>query len=316
MYSNNLFIKGLLTNLKKIFSIKTIEISNKTRKIPLPYKLYIPLRVMPHLKSKVIFIEWVSDILNYVAKKKRRGKVIVRCHRGDYFVNRKKINWENVDKVIFVCKAMQRRFIEDYPELEDKSVVIYNAINLEEFQSVKTKNSFDKKIAIFGEINERKRPYDLIFAFKKLLEKDEGFTLHIGGKGDEYQTKMLQELVKKLALDNKVFLYGFVKDKVEWLSAMDIIVSNSVHESFHYALHEGTLCGCYPLSHFWDGVEEFLPSENIYSSQDDFINKVIEISNMENKARKEKIQAINTKIISNLDINKITNDFTNLFLNI
>ncbi|MBN1327872.1 MAG: glycosyltransferase [Candidatus Heimdallarchaeota archaeon] len=314
MYSNNLFLKELLENLKQRFTIKTVEISTKTRKIPLPFRYYIPLKLKPHLRSKIIFVEWVSDILNHVAKKKRKGKVIVRCHRGDYFVNRKVVNWENVDKVIFVCKAMQRRFIEDYPEFKDKSTVIHNAINLDEFQEIKRKNTFDKRLATLGNINERKRVYDLILAFKGLLEKDKEFTLHIGGKGDEYQMKMHQELVKKLALDNKVFFYSYVDNKIEWLSSMDVIICNSVHESFNYTLHEGSLCGCYPLTHFWDGVEEFFPKENIYSTQEDFIEKVLEISKMENTTRKEKIGEINNKIVSNLNIDKIVNDFTNLIL--
>ncbi len=305
LFGNGLFLQHILEKFRTTFKVTSVEINSKTRKLPIPFRIYIPFKIQSYLRKDVIFVEWVGDILHHVTKRRRKGKVIARCHRGDYFENRGRINWQNVNKVIFVCYAMQKRFIEDYPEFKEKSTVVYNAINLEEFKDIKEKTTFDGRIAILGNMLERKRIYDLVFAFKKLLEKDRGYTLHIGGKGTEYQTKMIQELVEKLELDDKVIIYGYVEDKNKWLNSMDVIVGNSVHESFHYMLHEGALCGCYPLSHFWDGVEEFLPQENIFSSQEDFVNKVIEISRMSKEEKYEKIEKIKRRIVDEHDSNKI-----------
>jgi len=308
LYSNGLFLERMLEKFETDFDVTAVEINKKTRKLPIPFSLYIPWKIRPYLRKNTAFIEWTSDILIHTSKKKRKAKIITRCHRADYFEHANKIKWGNVDRVIFVCEAMRKRFVKDYPKLKEKSTVIYNAIKLENYEGVERKKTFDKKIAVMGNLIERKRVYDLIFAFQKLLEKDEGYSLHIAGKGSDYQIKMLQELVKKLNLENKVTIYGFVDNKIKWLNSMDIIVSNSIHESFHYTLHEGALCGCYPLSHFWDGVEEFLPLENIYSSQDDFVTKVIEVSNMKKEKRLSKLEKIQERIIREHAFDKIYND--------
>ena len=54
----------------------------------------------------------------------------------------------------------------------------------------------------------------------------------------------------------------------------DIILSFSEHESTHLTLFEGLSCGAWPLSINWDGVDEFLPKENIFSDNSGVVDKV------------------------------------------
>ena len=44
-------------------------------------------------------------------------------------------------------------------------------------------------------------------------------------------------------------------------------------------------CGCYCLSHFWDGVEEVLPPEYIFATENQLLQKIIAYSDMDENER-------------------------------
>ncbi len=52
-------------------------------------------------------------------------------------------------------------------------------------------------------------------------------------------------------------------------------------------LLEAMAVGCYCISHFWDGVEEFLPTENIYSTDQEMRENLIKYFNLPNSLKQE-----------------------------
>ena len=68
---------------------------------------------------------------------------------------------------------------------------------------------------------------------------------------------------------------GYASDLKLEFQKSDIILSFSEHESTHLTLFEGLSCGALPLSRNWEGVDEFLPSSNIFTVDSDFVDKVL-----------------------------------------
>jgi glycosyltransferase involved in cell wall biosynthesis len=86
--------------------------------------------------------------------------------------------------------------------------------------------------------------------------------------------------VEKLEIQHAVKFYGHVNNSAQWLQNIDIYLSNSYWEGMQTSLLEAMATGCYCLAHFWDGVEEALPPDNIYSSDTDLKQKLISYSEL------------------------------------
>ncbi|MEZ4622846.1 MAG: glycosyltransferase family 4 protein [Caldilineaceae bacterium] len=117
--------------------------------------------------------------------------------------------------------------------------------------------------------------------------------LHIAGGKDPSRHYdgyyiAIQRAIEKLALQNNVTLHGHVTDTERWLREMDIFISNSYWEGQSVALLEAMASGCYCLAHFWDGSEDILPAECVYSSNDDLADKLIAYADLSAMAKEAK----------------------------
>jgi len=227
-----------------------------------------------HAWADLVFYEWASRMLIRGSKKSGKAKVATRLHRHELWSFADKINWDNVDAVVFVCEAMERRFRKMVPDYGGTTRVIWNYVDIERYSPPK-KRMTTMTMGILGGVLPRKRVYEAILAFSEARKSVPGLRLKVAGRWwyPEYNDAV-RELVKKLELQDVVQLEGFVDDILEWYRSLDIILSFSHHESTHLTLFEGMSTGCMPLAHFWDGVEEFLPAERIFSSESDFVGKV------------------------------------------
>jgi len=232
---------------------------------------------------------------------KKRSKIIVRLHRFEVFEFGEKIDWEKVDKIIFVCEAMRNRFLKMFPNYQNDTEVIHNFLDVTKFRPMNRTTNF--KIGILGDISVRKRVYDLVLSFYELHKKIPNLELHIAGtEFDKEYSIFVKELISKLGLENNVLIDGYIKNIVKWYNEIDIIISNSYHESTHITLFEGAACGCYPLSHFWDGIEEFLPKENIFSTESDLIKKICNyysLNELERRNKSKEMRALMLKRYKN-----------------
>jgi glycosyltransferase involved in cell wall biosynthesis len=218
-----------------------------------------------------------------------------------------RINWGNVDKIIFISEHVRRKFITQYPEQAQKTVVVYNAIPVEKFPPVQ--REFDFSMGMLGHITPIKRIYEIILLTRELLDMGYSPTLHIAGgeknKGriDRYYIAV-HEVVKKLHLQENVKFYGHVDDPSDWFQNIDIFISNSYWEGLQTALLEAMASGCYCLGHFWDGVEEVLPSEYIYGTEAELKQKLVEYAGLSAEARQERTARLTAIVHERFDIHK------------
>jgi len=242
-------------------------------------------------RSDLCFFEWASEYLAIASSKPRSSKIITRLHSFELFEWAPKINWAHVDRIIFVSNAMKQMFLDLYPQYENKTRVIYNGISVERFNSLKSK-SFNFNIGMLGRISPIKRIYEVVLMLYTLINQGYKANLFIAGEpDDDYRYWVsINRLVSKLGLENAVFWDGYVIDTPSWLHKIDIYISNSYWEGQQVALIEAMASGCYCLSHKWAGAEEMLPTEYLFVTKSELIQKIADYSEL-SEIKKRSLQS-------------------------
>lgn len=228
-------------------------------------------------RNDACFFEFASELLMHASYMPKRSAIVTRLHSFELFEWAPKINWKSVDRVILVSRAMQHRFGELYPEHRDKTVVVYNGVAPSRFQS-QLRDTCGFNIGMVCRISPLKRVYEIVLIVHELRKRGYPVQLHIAGEptDDLRYPVAIERLVKKLNLNDSVHFYGNVSDVNTWLQKIDIFISNSYWEAHQVALVEAMASGCYCLSHNWDGAEEVLPAENLYVTEPELIERLLE----------------------------------------
>lgn len=261
-------------------------------------------------RQDLVFFEWASGLLAFASLLPKRCHVIARLHRYEMFQWVPKINWAFVDKVIFVSDAMRARFIAQYPQHHQKTVVIPVGIDLEKFGTVRFHQSAGN-IGTLCNISPRKRVYELILAYRDISRARHDLRLHIaGGTEPAYRDyeDAVKYLVEKLGLQDQVTFYGNVSKPWEWYRNIDVFVSNSYSEGMQVSLIEAMASGCYCLSHHWDGVEELLPEEYLFYTDSELQEKITSYLGLPEAAQqrhREKMRSIVYKLDRRMIQNQI-----------
>lgn len=312
----DVFAKPIISQINN--SQKLIKIENSIYKS----KLY---GIFCAIFAKNIWIEWASNFAIIASRiKQKNQKLIIRLHRyelyNEKFMN--KINWKNVDKLIFVNSELEKKFIETInPDVN--TVTIPNAIDINEF--IYTKPTDKNYLLAYSQSFNPIKAYDkLIITFSKLLMINANFKLTIAAK---YPTNDIhiknynkcKELIKKNNLSKNIKLHIILNDNdiYSLLKSHNAIISYSKVESFHYSFAEGLLSG---LEGFCNGWRELNPqlfwSNWCYDTEQDFIQSILDWGNsdIENRIKKS---FINRKyIIDNFSIQKVSKIYLNLFNNL
>lgn len=248
-------------------------------------------------RNDVVFFEWAGENLAAASRLPHKARIVARLHSWELFHHAKRVNWSGVDQIVLVSQAMRRRFNAMYPGNEVRTAVLPAGKSLTRFAPAP--HPFVGNLAMLGNILPIKRVYESVLALAELRRRGYLYTLHVAGKPDDefnnqrYYASLLSA-IEKLDLKEQVVFHGWV-DSAAWLPGMDIFISNSYWEGQQNALIEAMASGCYCLSHFWDGAEEILPREYLYTGETALVEKIIayaEFSGDEKRQRQEHLRAI------------------------
>ena len=255
--------------------------------------------------NDVVFFEWASELLAVASRLPKRCGIVARLHRYELYQWADKINWNAVDTLILVSQAKRREFLERFPGLEAKIVVIPEAISLTRFPY--QPQPWRGQIGTLCHLKPRKRVYELVLAFHELAQERNDLHLHIGGgraaNFDEYYLALLN-LVDKLALHDRVTLHGAVSQPESWYPQIDLFVANGYSEGLQVAPMEAMASGCYTLSHFWDGAEELLPRPQLYYGDRELRQRILEYADSSDQQRSQRQAALRQIVVANFDVAK------------
>ena len=229
--------------------------------------------------ADVVWFEWAEPILAHASNRLRKtAAVICRVHRyevySDWF---EKINWNFVDHLIVTSKyiyevANKKINFEKYEYLEVSIIPSFVDVNRLEF--IPKDKGFN--VAYLGYLNHRKNPSLLIQCIKALVNIDPRYKLYIGGISQNYEIdEYVNDLIEKLNLQSNVVFCGWIEDISEWLKDKHYLILPSIHEGNPYCVLEAAACGVRPLVHSFPGSEDLYPEEWIFSTIEEFVNKVV-----------------------------------------
>lgn len=260
--------------------------------------------------SDACIFEWASELLVPASFMPKRCPIITRLHSYEVNVWASQVNWENVDRIIFVSNYIRQKFLEAHGEYEAKTCVINNGVDLERFTPIKNK-PFQFNIGILGTILPVKRVYEALFTIATLVERGYRPHLHVAGGKDpsgHYEGYYIAILsaIEKLGLQEHVTMHGHVTDTERWLREMDIYLSNSYWEGQSVALLEAMASGCYAIAHFWDGSEDILPASQIYGREHELVERLVAYSELSAAEREDSRQAMRAQACQHYNIRDVS----------
>jgi len=248
------------------------------------------------IKTDILFVEFANETLALVSKIRKKKMIVTRLHRYELF-NLPNANWSAIDLVIVVNNWMGKNLEEKLPSLKGKIICIPNFVDIN-FWSKSKNRKINNQLSIVGNIEERKGHDKAIISFSKLLNEKGDLRLNIIGKSKNQSfSDKLATLVSDLGLSDHVNFEGYSDDLRKDFHKTDIILSFSEHESTHLTLFEGLSCGAWPMSRNWEGVDEFLPSDNIFSDESDFVKKTLSFYSNDISKNLNDVEALSSLVL-------------------
>ena len=232
--------------------------------------------------ADIVWLEWANEMTVFATNQIpeiQNKKVVCRLHSYEIFTQfPDKINWTNIDQLIFVGDHIKRILHELHPNLNinpDKEIIVSNGVDLDKFKFLVHKPGYN--LSVLAHINYKKDPSAWIQIINKLIEIDNRYKMHVGGDFQDPRYKIYFDYIKKeMKLENNFILHGWINEVDKFLEDKDYTLSTSIHESFGYNIAEAMARGIKPVILNYSGAKEQWPNELIYNTIDEAIEKITE----------------------------------------
>lgn len=172
---------------------------------------------------------------------------------GDMLVRKiRDILYGFADRVIVQTEDNQSYF----KRLKKKPMVIFNPVDLKEYQGLALKTGKEKVIVSAGRLLPQKNQKMLLNAFKEISEKYPEYRLVIYGEGS--YRKELENYVTELGISEKVLMPGSVTDLYDRIKSAELFVLSSDYEGMPNALIEAMCLGLPVISTRVSGAADLI----------------------------------------------------------
>lgn len=263
---NNLFCTKIVERLKEKYEVRVVNTKDEK-------KIFEAIKW-----CDLCWFEWCDSLISYYTNLNilESKKVICRLHSYEVFNDLiYKVNWNNVDKVIFVAEWVKNNFIDKIEIEKTKVVVISNIFDFDNWNFKERKKGYN--IAVIGNIGWKKNFPMIIQFFYELWRLDNNYKMYIAYYSEgEIEKRYLDNIVKKLRIEQNVIFSGNIDHNklAYWLADKEYIVSGSIIESQGMNILEGMASGIKPVIGYFPYSEQLYPEKYIYYSNQDFINQI------------------------------------------
>lgn len=169
-------------------------------------------------------------------------------------------------RLVFVSDRLKEFYVEEKGYSVGKSVTIYNGIDTALFKphrddSIREKLGLGPENILVGSVGNIRasKGYEfLLEAAKLVVDRYPQFHFVVAGEGSGKLFDNLQDLKKKLGLENHFSFLGFEPDVPKLLNNYDIFVLPSVSEGFSISTIEAMACGVPVIATRSGGPEEII----------------------------------------------------------
>ncbi|MFT9599872.1 glycosyltransferase [Mesobacillus sp.] len=157
--------------------------------------------------------------------------------------------WKNLDRIVAVSEECSNTFVNQFPHLKEKTMVIENILSQDfvrqqsEIQSAQEiKKGPGKTIIVsVGRLSHAKGFDNAIRACRQLVNKGYDVTWYVVGYGS--LENELRKLINELELNNHFFLLGKKMNPYPYIKACDIYVQPSRYEGKAVTIREAQILG-------------------------------------------------------------------------
>ncbi len=194
----------------------------------------------------IIFMWMDAATRDFINNNPKQCTYIVFCRRYEiYAFDPKDIQWDKVDKVIFVNDYLAEIFKKRTGITPE---VIYNGVDVDKWTF--KERGHGKKIAWVGYINKKK---NLPLALQIMAELPWGYELHIAGEVQCNETMDYFMYIGSV-MEINITLHGQVDDMDTWLEDKNYLLSTAISEGCPNNVIEAMAKGIKPVVHAWPGA--------------------------------------------------------------
>ena len=234
--------------------------------------------------------DWLTSIAGLEIKRRTGKPLIATIHSTEYdrtgnlspngwILEREGAIVKGADLIITVSELMKKQLAERFGADPRKIVVIYNAIDHENWGVCAIRKKYPgKKVVLFmGRLTIQKGPDFFLKAAKRVLEKRRDVVFVIGGRGDMYP-QLIKEAIHMGISENVMFMGYIPENELPALySAADVFVLSSVAEPFGITVLEAIASGTPTIITKQSGVKEVVKHSFIvdFWDADEMANKIL-----------------------------------------
>lgn len=284
--------------------------------------------------ADIVFCEWgLANAVWYSKTLPSSKRLIVRIHAQEVRERARRfgaeIDHERVDCFVFVSEEIRDRAIELWEWPEEKTVIVPNYVLEHEFTPERRTRNEDLTLGMVGIVPTLKRfdrALDLLCA---LADRGVGARLkikghrpemlefmHAPGRRAELDTyfALYTRIEQDKRLQGKVHFEPWGNDVADWYKDIDVILSCSDTESFHYALADGVLSGCHPVVWPWPGAERIYRPDWVVADHEAAAERVLIYMSMSDEAREQCARANRAVIVSRYGSRRVFSKLDELLL--
>ncbi len=239
-----------------------------------------------------IFCEWgLANAVWYSKNNQDNKPVYIRIHAQEIRERAQKfgrqIDTSNIEEIIFVSENIRDQAIELFGYQKEQTKFIPNFVMDDEFYFSKRKKSNNSVVlGLLGFVPQTKRLDRAVLLLDSLRKSGIDARLSVKGHRPEnlefmHAPSRVKELdyyydtykmIDNLELNDYVDFEGWGANVREWYDKVDIILSPSENESFHYAVADGVLSGCLPIVWNWEEADKIYPTHWVIKKSEEAVN--------------------------------------------
>ena len=256
---DNKFLYEIIESLSKHFETRLITIPSVPN-----YKLIDQYMDWSH----ICWFEWCDELIVYASNLEIAANRIIICrlHSYEAFTSYPaKVNWKNIDKLIFVSNYIQKYVTATFKINEEITAVISNGVQVDKLNYTQRNPGY--KVAYMGFINYKKGPMLLLQTFKAIYDRDPAYQFHVAGRYQDPRYQLyFNQMVKEFGLGSNFFFEGWQNDIDNWLEDKDYIICSSVLESQNMSVMQAMAKGIKPVIHNFAGAKEIYPEKYVWNT--------------------------------------------------
>ena len=169
-------------------------------------------------------------------------------------------SWQRTNEIVCVSQVALDSFVRRYPDLYSKSHLIYNfydEADIVKKGAVECSLPGEKPALLsVGRMTEQKKYLRFLDVLARLRYEGFSFSWHVLGEG--VQRVEIQEKIRKLNLQDRVFLHGVTDNPYKYMKNCDLFVLPSGWEGFPTVTVEAKILNCPVLATDVAGIREQL----------------------------------------------------------